>query len=107
MVVKQIHNKQEWDALVAEGKPVLVDFFAVWCGPCRVISPVFEKLSDDASFAGLNFAKIDVDENPELSQEFGITAMPTFILVKNGIKEGEVRGANPPALQALVQRGAA
>jgi thioredoxin 1 len=65
------------------------------------------RFSDDASFAGLNFAKVDVDENPELSQEFGITAMPTFILVKNGIKEGEVRGANPPALQALVQKGAA
>ncbi|PKS09297.1 hypothetical protein jhhlp_003911 [Lomentospora prolificans] len=105
MVVKHIHNKQEWDALLAEGKPVIVDFFAEWCGPCKVISPIFEKASDDEANSGVTFAKIDVDEAVDVSRELGITAMPTFILLKDGAKVGEVRGANPPALLKLIAQG--
>jgi len=81
--------------------PIVIDFFATWCGPCIAIKPVFEQLSQE--FAGKAvFIKIDVDKCEELSAQFGISAMPTFIVVKNGSPIANMRGANPAGLQKLV-----
>ncbi len=72
--------------------PVLIDFFAVWCPPCRMMEPVMEKLAEE--FAGkVAFGKVNVDENMELATRFGISAVPTFILFKNGKMLGRVIGA--------------
>ncbi|CAI4210926.1 unnamed protein product [Parascedosporium putredinis] len=100
MGIKHIHSKQEWEALLAEGKPIVVDFHAVWCGPCKAIAPIYEKASEDTANANVTFAKIDVDEVSDVTRELGVTAMPTFILLKNGSKAGEVQGANPQAPSA-------
>jgi len=81
---------------------VLIDFWATWCGPCRVISPIFEKLSNE--FDGVAFYKVDVDEQADISEEVGIRAMPTFFLFENGEKKGELVGASPPKLQELVTK---
>jgi thioredoxin 1 len=64
-------------------RPVLVDFWAEWCGPCRMIAPILEKLADE--YAGsLKIAKIDVDQNPEVMAKLGVQSIPTLILFKGG-----------------------
>lgn len=75
---------------------------ATWCGPCKVIAPEIVKMSE--KFSAARFYKLDVDEVPDLAQELGVRAMPTFMVFKNGEKVGEVVGANQKALQALVEK---
>jgi thioredoxin 1 len=73
-----------FDELVMKSdKPVLVDFWAVWCGPCRVVGPIVEELSND--YAGKAIVgKVDVDSNPNISTKFGIRNIPTLLVFKNG-----------------------
>ena len=80
-MLKHIQNKEEFDVLVKEGL-VLVDFFATWCGPCKMLSPVLEEVANENP--NLSVLKIDVDEVGELAARFGIQAIPTLILFKNG-----------------------
>jgi len=63
--------------------PVLVDFFATWCGPCRMMAPIIDELADE--YAGkIKIGKLDVDENPQTSMQFGVQSIPTLIFFKNG-----------------------
>ncbi|KAK7429895.1 thioredoxin trx1 [Neonectria magnoliae] len=105
-VVKDIKSSKEFRELVGStSKAVLVDCFATWCGPCKAISPILEKHSDDPAFSNsIDFIKIDVDDLPELSAELGIRAMPTFMIFKNGEKADELVGANPPILLKMLQK---
>ncbi|ERT02531.1 thioredoxin [Sporothrix schenckii ATCC 58251] len=102
MTVHEIKTYEEFASIRKVNKVVLVDFHAVWCGPCKIISPIFEKLSEDPKFAHIYFAKIDVDAVPQVAQEQGIRAMPTFLAFVDDKKTGEIVGANPPALEKLV-----
>merc|ERR1712230_5271 len=98
MTVHNLADKTSFGTSVynASGdKLVVVDCFATWCGPCKVIAPEFEDKVD--------FYKIDVDEVPDIAQEPGVRAMPTFMLFKNGEKVGEVVGANKKALEQAIK----
>ncbi|KAI1070770.1 hypothetical protein LB507_006743 [Fusarium sp. FIESC RH6] len=99
MTVTPIKNLSEFRETLEKNNVVIVDFWAPWCGPCRFISPVLEKMSESAP--GIYFAKVDVDEAEDVSQEYGIRAMPTFIAFKDGVKVDEVVGADPSKLEPV------
>ncbi len=85
----------EKDVLSSE-VPVLVDFWAEWCGPCRMLGPILEKLSTDLEGKARVY-KLNVDENPATAQKFGITAIPTVLVFKNGRLADQLIGVQPPA----------
>ena len=80
-MLKHINTAAEFDAEIKEGT-VLVDFFATWCGPCKMLSPVLEEVAQENP--NINVLKIDVDEVGELAARYGIQAIPTLMLFKNG-----------------------
>ncbi|MER7196096.1 thioredoxin [Streptomyces flaveolus] len=93
--------------IINGSKPAVIDFWAVWCGPCRQISPVLASLSKEPENSGIDFYKVDVDDHEDISQEVGIKAMPTFVLFKDGSKVDELVGAHPDSLKQLVKKGTA
>ncbi|CDF90434.1 probable Thioredoxin-1 [Zygosaccharomyces bailii] len=101
MGVSQITSVAEFDkALSVADKLVVVDFFATWCGPCKMISPMVEKFSNEYTQA--DFYKVDVDQVPEAAQKNEVSAMPTFILFKNGNAVAKVVGANPAGVKQAI-----
>lgn len=102
--VHTITNHQEWDAKISEanrtGKIVVVDFSAAWCGPCKMIAPLYIELSQ--KYPQLIFLKVDVDEMRELSATWDVQAMPTFVFIKNGKQIDKLVGANKPELEKKI-----
>lgn len=79
--------------VVNSEKPVLIDFWASWCGPCRMVSPVIDEIASERG--DIKVDKINVDDQPELARQFGIMSIPTLVVMKNGEVSNYTMGARP------------
>ncbi len=82
MAVIHLTKENFEDEVLSSEKPVLIDFFATWCGPCRMVSPIIDEIADENK--NYKICKINVDEEPELSQAFNVASIPTIAIVKSG-----------------------
>lgn len=103
-MVKQIKSMQELEAAFKEagGKAVFIDFFATWCGPCKMIAPKLEALSK--KYTNVVVLKVDVDECEYIAQKYDISAMPTFKVFKNGAEVESFCGANEQKVEQLLAK---
>ncbi len=92
--LKYVNSTKEFDDLLAQEKFVLVDFWATWCSPCRMIAPVIEQISKQYD-GKVTVAKVDVDQQEELSIRYGISSIPTVILYKDGKVASKEIGVKP------------
>jgi len=101
-LIHSVQDKDDFTSQLADagGKLVVVDFYATWCGPCKMISPKLEEMA--AQFTDVIFLKVDVDDNEEVASEYNISCMPTFIFIKNKEKVNEFSGANADKLKELI-----
>jgi thioredoxin 1 len=91
--VKEVTDQTFDQEILQSEKPVVVDFWAPWCGPCRAVAPILEQLSEDQDH--VLFAKVNIDDNPEYASRYGVLSIPTAILFQNGEPQEAVVGARP------------
>ena len=94
MSVKMI-GKNNFEEVKNSDKPVLIDFYADWCGPCRMVAPILHEIAEERP--DVMVAKINVDDEEELAMEFGVYSIPTLIVMKNGEVVKQSSGARPKA----------
>lgn len=88
-------NKDNFEKEVMEANvPVLIDFWASWCGPCRMMSPLIDQIAEEMGDK-LKVCKVNVDENHELAEKYEIMTIPAFIVIKNGAESGRTIGVQP------------
>ncbi|SCU97538.1 LANO_0E16270g1_1 [Lachancea nothofagi CBS 11611] len=103
-MVTQISSSADFDKAIQADKLVVVDFFATWCGPCKMIAPMLEKFA--AEYSSADFYKLDVDEVPEVAQKSEVSAMPTIVLFKSGKVVDKIVGANPALIKQKIAANA-
>ena len=88
-------TKDKYAEVLASGKPILLDFYADWCGPCRMVSPIVDEIAEERE--DLVVAKINVDEEQELASAFRVMSIPTLVVLKDGHEHKRATGARPKA----------
>lgn len=86
-------NKDNFEQVKTSDKTVLLDFYADWCGPCRMVSPIVDQIAEE--YPQYMVAKVNVDDEPELAEEFGVFSIPTLVIMKNGKIVEQSAGARP------------
>lgn len=99
-MVTVVHTKQEFEDSLKHDGLVVIDFFATWCGPCKMIAPLLDKFSKEYSTA--LFIKVDVDELGSVAQEYSIASMPTILFFKNGKEVAKVIGADAGKIKQAI-----
>jgi thioredoxin 1 len=103
MATKSVTDSSFHADVIEASKPVLVDFWAEWCGPCRMIAPALEELSDELRDR-VEIVKLNIDDNPEAPGKYGVRGIPTMILFKNGSPAATKVGAEPKSrIQAWLE----
>lgn len=93
MAVITITKENFAQEVLQSEKPVLLDFWASWCGPCKMLSPVVDEIAEET--ADIKVGKVNVDEQPELARQFGVMSIPTLVLIKDGKIEQQSVGVKP------------
>lgn len=93
MSAVNINKNNFHDEVMNSDKPVLLDFWAPWCGPCRMVGPVVEEIAGERP--DIKVGKVNVDEQPELANQFGVMSIPTLVVMKNGKVVNQALGARP------------
>ena len=91
-MVKEI-NAEEYSEIVKSSNPVVIDFHATWCGPCKVLSPILEEL--DEEIEGVEFVKLDVDQHPQIAGQNQVMGVPTVVILKDGEVKDRFVGVQP------------
>lgn len=100
MSAKSVTDENFATEVLQSEKPIMVDFWAEWCGPCRAVSPILDKIAEEHADK-LSIVKLNVDDNPETAMKYGITSIPAMFVFQNGEIVKRVIGAKPkPALEA-------
>jgi thioredoxin 1 len=93
MSALNIDSRNFHSEVMNSDKPVLLDFWAPWCGPCRMVVPIVEEIAQERP--DIKVGKVNVDENPELAAQFGVMSIPTLVVMKNGQVVNQAMGARP------------
>lgn len=96
-------NKTNFEQIISTDKPVLIDFYADWCGPCRMVSPLVDEIAEENP--QYTVGKINVDNEPELAQAFAVSSIPMLVVIKNGKITNQAVGAMPKdKILALIEK---
>ena len=103
MSAMHITNDNFYDEVIKSDKPVLLDFWAPWCGPCRMVGPVIDEIADERD--DIKVCKVNVDDEPSLAARFGVVSIPTLVVMRDGEVVKQAAGAKPKHLILAMLEG--